>query len=137
MKTRVAVPASAALPNQKTIKSIADGQSTGGATGLPSDVERRPDDGATDAAPQGKREGASRVESIARTDFRKIADPDALASEAAALTEQLRSLNRELEDASAARQAAETVFKAFGRALHMAVEIDPRTQGVPSTKGSL
>jgi imidazoleglycerol-phosphate dehydratase len=33
---------------------------------------------------------------------------------------------------------AETVFKAFGRALRMAVEPDPRMQGViPSTKGSL
>jgi imidazoleglycerol-phosphate dehydratase len=32
----------------------------------------------------------------------------------------------------------ETVFKAFGRALRMAVECDPRTDGVlPSTKGSL
>jgi imidazoleglycerol-phosphate dehydratase len=29
------------------------------------------------------------------------------------------------------------VFKAFGRALRMAVEGDPRTTGVPSTKGSL
>ncbi len=36
-----------------------------------------------------------------------------------------------------AHHQAETVFKAFGRALRMAVEIDPRTQGVPSTKGSL
>ena len=33
---------------------------------------------------------------------------------------------------------AETVFKAFGRALRMAMEPDPRMQGVmPSTKGSL
>jgi imidazoleglycerol-phosphate dehydratase len=33
---------------------------------------------------------------------------------------------------------AETVFKAFGRALRMAMEADPRMQGVmPSTKGSL
>ena len=33
---------------------------------------------------------------------------------------------------------AETVFKAFGRALRMAVEWDPRMQGVlPSTKGKL
>lgn len=32
----------------------------------------------------------------------------------------------------------ETVFKAFGRALRMAVEIDPRMEGrMPSTKGSL
>ena len=33
---------------------------------------------------------------------------------------------------------AETIFKAFGRALRMAVEPDPRMQGIlPSTKGSL
>ena len=33
---------------------------------------------------------------------------------------------------------AETVFKAFARALRMALEIDPRSKGViPSTKGSL
>ncbi len=33
---------------------------------------------------------------------------------------------------------AETIFKAFGRALRMALEADPRMQGIlPSTKGSL
>jgi imidazoleglycerol-phosphate dehydratase len=31
----------------------------------------------------------------------------------------------------------ETVFKAFGRALRMAVESDPRVRGIPSTKGAL
>ncbi|RPJ44222.1 MAG: imidazoleglycerol-phosphate dehydratase HisB [Betaproteobacteria bacterium] len=31
----------------------------------------------------------------------------------------------------------ETLFKAFGRALRMAVELDPRVRGVPSTKGKL
>jgi len=37
-----------------------------------------------------------------------------------------------------AHHQAETAFKAFGRALRMAVEADPRAQGVvPSTKGSL
>jgi imidazoleglycerol-phosphate dehydratase len=36
-----------------------------------------------------------------------------------------------------AHHIAETVFKAFGRALRMAVEPDPRMTGVPSTKGSL
>jgi imidazoleglycerol-phosphate dehydratase len=38
---------------------------------------------------------------------------------------------------SNAHHQAETVFKAFGRALRMAVEFDPRTGGVPSTKGTL
>jgi imidazoleglycerol-phosphate dehydratase len=37
-----------------------------------------------------------------------------------------------------AHHQCETVFKAFGRALRMAVELDPRQQGVvPSTKGAL
>ncbi|MCC7486811.1 MAG: imidazoleglycerol-phosphate dehydratase HisB [Burkholderiales bacterium] len=36
-----------------------------------------------------------------------------------------------------AHHQAETVFKAFGRALRMAVETDPRVEGVPSTKGTL
>lgn len=37
-----------------------------------------------------------------------------------------------------AHHVAETIFKAFGRALRMAVEPDPRAEGtMPSTKGSL
>ena len=37
-----------------------------------------------------------------------------------------------------AHHQAETVFKAFGRALRMAVEYDPRMMGqTPSTKGTL
>ena len=36
-----------------------------------------------------------------------------------------------------AHHQAETAFKAFGRALRMAVEMDPRVSGVPSTKGTL
>ena len=37
-----------------------------------------------------------------------------------------------------AHHQAETVFKAFGRALRMALEVDPRMEGmIPSTKGSL
>jgi imidazoleglycerol-phosphate dehydratase len=36
-----------------------------------------------------------------------------------------------------AHHVAETLFKASARALRMAVALDPRVQGVPSTKGSL
>ena len=38
---------------------------------------------------------------------------------------------------SNAHHQAETIFKAFGRALRMALERDPRTLDTPSTKGSL
>jgi len=36
-----------------------------------------------------------------------------------------------------AHHQCETMFKAFGRALRMAAESDPRGSGIPSTKGSL
>lgn len=36
-----------------------------------------------------------------------------------------------------AHHQIETVFKAFGRAVRMALEVDPRATGVPSTKGTL
>jgi imidazoleglycerol-phosphate dehydratase len=37
-----------------------------------------------------------------------------------------------------AHHQIETIFKAFGRALRMALELDPRSEGVlPSTKGAL
>ena len=37
-----------------------------------------------------------------------------------------------------AHHIAETIFKAFGRALRMAIEVDPRMEGImPSTKGAL
>ena len=38
---------------------------------------------------------------------------------------------------SNAHHQAETIFKAFGRALRMALQRDPRTEDAPSTKGSL
>ena len=36
-----------------------------------------------------------------------------------------------------AHHLIEAMFKAFARALRAAVEIDPREDGVPSTKGTL
>lgn len=87
VRTRVAIAGNAALASQRTQRSLSGGG--GSSAGLPTDVERRDGDGPdSDAAPQGRREGASRYDSLARTDFRKIADPDALA-EAHALAERL------------------------------------------------
>ena len=40
-------------------------------------------------------------------------------------------------EGSNAHHVAETIFKAFGRALRMAMSADPRMHGVPSTKGTL
>lgn len=40
-----------------------------------------------------------------------------------------------LRTGGSVHHSLEAVFKAFGRALKMAVEIDPRVSGIPSTKG--
>jgi imidazoleglycerol-phosphate dehydratase len=36
-----------------------------------------------------------------------------------------------------AHHVAEAIFKALGQALRRAIEIDPRREGIPSTKGTL
>ncbi|WP_374649874.1 VWA domain-containing protein [Dongia sp.] len=79
VKSRVALNNQAALANQRTVKTLAGQAALLGGTELPTDVERGPES-KDEAAPHGKREGASRQETLARTDFRKIADPEALAA---------------------------------------------------------
>ena len=50
----------------------------------------------------------------------------------------IAQLDDALDCVSNAFTSREPIFKAFGRAVRMAVELDPRSAGVvPSTKGSL
>jgi uncharacterized protein with von Willebrand factor type A (vWA) domain len=88
VKTRVAMQNQATLANQRTIKTLGGPSSAGSSANLPSDVERGSEVMEQRAAPVGTREGASRHEILTRTDFRKIADPEALA-EAHKLAERL------------------------------------------------
>ncbi len=53
-------------------------------------------------------------------------------SNAAAMNLHIRILNP-----GETHHVLEAVFKGFGRTLRMAVEMDPREKGIPSTKGSL
>ncbi|WP_316179961.1 MULTISPECIES: VWA domain-containing protein [unclassified Bradyrhizobium] len=85
VRSRVLTAGSPQSANSPSLKSLQDAnaarQGHHGATDqIPSDETPR------EAAGEGVREGASRVESISDTDFRKLADPDqvALAHEAAA-----------------------------------------------------
>lgn len=71
VKTRVAVAGAGAQSSQRTIRTMANA----GATPNVADAAG----GATDAAPLGRREGASRHESLAHTDFRHLADPEGMA----------------------------------------------------------
>jgi len=82
VKRRVTV--SGAGAGQRTVNALSQ-QHESGPGALPIRTEDGPSAGAD---PSGRREGASKHESLARTDFRKIIDPAALA-EAHALAERL------------------------------------------------
>lgn len=95
VKSRVAINAAAAKTSQRTIRTLGSGQGTGG---QPTDLESS--NTHTESAPSGRREGASRHETLARTDFRKLADPEALAAanvlaERLARAMQVRLLRRD------------------------------------------
>lgn len=92
VKSRVAGAPAQAAPGP-TIKSLSEARSVGGPPALAEDVRRSDGDAEADAAPDGRREGATRHEALARTDFRKIADPEALA-EAHRLAERLAKVMR-------------------------------------------
>ena len=53
------------------------------------------------------------------------------------LANQQRNLHVIVHHGRNSHHVSEAIFKAAARALRMAVEIDPRTTGVPSTKGTL
>ncbi|WP_181706466.1 vWA domain-containing protein [Chthonobacter rhizosphaerae] len=88
VKASVAVSGTSPKASQRTLRTLQQGTGSGGEPGPAIDVDRRPDAPDGDASPEGRREGATRHESLARTDFRKIADPDELAL-AHALAERL------------------------------------------------
>ncbi|MGJ5024757.1 vWA domain-containing protein [Bradyrhizobium oligotrophicum] len=90
VRSRSLVSGATARANSPSLKRLQDANAAqpgphGATDQIPSDETPR------DASGEGLREGASRVESISDTDFRKLADPDqvALAHEAAARLAQV------------------------------------------------
>jgi uncharacterized protein with von Willebrand factor type A (vWA) domain len=71
--------AGSALEARAPARNLKHPAQPSGKTGLPDHVERRSGDGEADADGQGKREGASRVESLTSTDLRHIVDADDMA----------------------------------------------------------
>ncbi|CCD83946.1 Carbon monoxide dehydrogenase, coxE accessory protein [Bradyrhizobium sp. ORS 285] len=85
VRSRVLASGYSQAANSPSLKSLQD--AGGGERGPQGATEQIPSDEIPrEASGEGQREGASRVESISDTDFRKLADPDqvALAHEAAA-----------------------------------------------------
>lgn len=85
VRTRVAVSGGSAATSQRTRRTVTASPTSN--EGTPTDISSGDCDAPTDG-PSGRREGASRAEQLARTDFRRIADPEALA-EAHALAGRL------------------------------------------------
>jgi uncharacterized protein with von Willebrand factor type A (vWA) domain len=82
------------------------------ALGLPDSVERRNDaDGDSAADGRGRREGASRVESLAATDLRHIVDPDEIAATHALAARLARTMR--------ARLVRREQVRRRGRRLHL------------------
>ncbi|NPU11233.1 VWA domain-containing protein [Bradyrhizobium sp. 83002] len=84
VRSRVLASGSPQAANSPSLKSLQDAGA--GERGPQGAMDQVPSEDAPRATGEGVREGASRVETISDTDFRKLADPDqvALAHEAAA-----------------------------------------------------
>jgi uncharacterized protein with von Willebrand factor type A (vWA) domain len=96
VRSRVAVSGGSAQASQRTLRTIAAAPGRDGRPSLPTEAERRADGLDLDAEPSGRKEGASRHHSLASADFRKLADPEAIAA-AHALAERLaRSMRARL-----------------------------------------
>lgn len=91
VRSRVAVQGTAQT-SQRTLKTLGTGGS--GTPGPATDTERGTD--GPDAAPHGMREGASRADSLAHTDFRHLTDPQALAEAHALAARLARSMQARL-----------------------------------------
>jgi uncharacterized protein len=85
VKSRTALAGAGAAAKPSLAAPASQGS---GSPGPATDVIRADGDTDVDAAPSGRREGASRTESLTRTDFRKLVAPEALA-EAHMLAERL------------------------------------------------
>ena len=90
---RARMLAGAALQSQAPARHLKDVGPRAGTPGLPDHAERRTDGGDSPGDGRGKREGASRFESLASTDLRDIVDPTDIA-QAHALAARLSRVMR-------------------------------------------
>ena len=73
VRSRSMTTGSSKAANNPSLKTLADGQRSGGETAM--DQVPSTDDGGADRAGEGRMEGASRADNLAEVDFRKLADP--------------------------------------------------------------
>ena len=97
MRQRQVLTGSPAQNQPSAARRLSEANVPQAALGLPDRVERRADsDGDTSADGRGRREGASRVESLAATDLRHIVDPDEVAATHALAARLARTMRARL-----------------------------------------
>src|SRR3954471_5039668 len=73
VRSRSMITGSAKAANNPPLKTLADGQRSGGETAM--DQVPSTDDAGADRVSEGRMEGASRADNLAEVDFRKLTDP--------------------------------------------------------------
>ncbi len=93
VRSRISVAGSPANANNPSVKSLAE-PGTGASSGVTGEVPSG--DAAADGGGHGRAEGASRVESLAGMDFRKLADPADIAEAHAVAARLARAMRTRL-----------------------------------------
>lgn len=90
VRSRLATAGAPANSNAPSVRSLQDGSASSGSAEA---LDQSPSAGPQERAGEGRAEGASRAETLARTDFRKLSDPADVA-EAHAVAERLARIMR-------------------------------------------
>jgi uncharacterized protein with von Willebrand factor type A (vWA) domain len=104
VRSRSLIMGSAATASSPSLKSLQDRNSQPAASQAATDQVPSSDQGALDHGGEGRGEGASRVDHLADTDFRKLADPDQIAQAHAVAARLAKAMRTRLTRRDLARR---------------------------------
>ncbi len=104
VRSRSVTAGSARAANNPSLKSLQDLSTRQAASQSAADQILSTDDAPESRAGEGRREGASRAENIAETDFRKLADPEQIAQAHAAAARLAKAMRTRLTRRDLARR---------------------------------
>ena len=102
VRSRSITSGSSKAANNPSLKTLADGQRSGGETAM--DQVPSTDEAGADRAGEGRMEGASRADNLAEIDFRKMADPEQIEEAHAAAARLAQTMRARLTRRDLARR---------------------------------
>src|SRR5882757_639796 len=102
VRSRSMITGSSKVANNPSLKTLADGQRSGGDTAM--DQVPSTDDAGADRVGEGRMEGASRADNLAEVDFRKLTDPAQIEEAHAAAARLARAMRTRLTRRDLARR---------------------------------